>query len=468
MARKDFELQIDVDIDDINLDPENARIRSGASQEECIAKVLRKSDQLIVLMKGIVNDGLSTMPILLTPDKAESGKWIVKDGNRRITALKLLNKPELCQDIVLREKIIQIIDSSSYIPTMVDCYSSTNQDSIMKEVIARHSGAQAGAGQLDWSSYLRTFYLLNNDQYSEYKRAGQYCLWAENHSVFIDDDFPITNISRFLNSKNLEMIGFKVVEDEIVGYLPEDQLIGMARKIISDFTNKLLRVADVWQDEQAKEYLKTVRQSVGLAPEIISTPPASNETNTPPNGNNSAANTSSPETGENPDNKPNTPMTGASPGGQTGNRKAAWDRNKLFHNGSAKPIIPFAHTKARTIIAEIGQLNIKKTPLSVCLLLRGLIELSTNQFIAANSLKDHQKLAKNVSSAAEVMIGLNLINESQLDLIKRYCNSDPNHQGLLHLETLQKYVHRDTHQPNYQTLNTFWDEFGCYIRACWG
>lgn len=460
MARRDFELQKDVDINDIYLDPENARIRSGSSQEECITKVLRKSDQLLVLMKSVVNDGLSTIPILLTPHASQPNKWVVKDGNRRITALKLLLHPELCQDLVLREKIIHIANSSTDIPKVVDCYSSTNQESILKEVISRHSGAQAGAGQLDWSSYLRTYYLLNNDQHSEYKRAGQYCLWAEQHSIFIDDDFPITNISRFLNSENLDLLGFKVIDDNIKGYLPENQLIGMARKIISDFANKLLKVADVWTNDQAQEYLKTVRQSVGLpqTPEATTAQPTNVE-----NGSDSSANRNEATTSQN---QTATAPTQPTPSGQTGNRKAPWDRNKLFHNGSPKPVIPFTHTKLRTVVAEIGQLNVKNTPLAVCLLLRGLIELSANQFVTVHSLKDHQKLAKNVASTAEAMLGQGLINDSQLDIIKRYCNSDPN-QGLLHIETLQKYVHRDTHQPNYQILNTFWDEFGCYVRACW-
>ncbi len=459
MARKDFVLQKDVSIDDIYLDPENARIRSGASQEECITKVLRKSDQLLVLMRSIVNDGLSTIPILLTPHDSQLGKWIVKDGNRRITALKLLRHPELCQDAVLREKITHIANSSADTSTTIDCYSSTNQESILKEVISRHSGAQAGAGQLDWSSYLRTYYLLNNKQYSEYKRAGQYCLWAEHHSVFIDDDFPITNISRFLNADNLELLGFRVVDDNIVGYLPEDKLIGMARRIISDFANKLLKVADVWTDEQAKEYLKTVRQSVRLTPGNVDTPA------NPPTAN--AATPTTNDSLETPAPNDSSQSPGTTPGGQTGNRKAAWDRSKLFHNGSPKPVIPFAHTKTRTIVAEIGQLNVKKTPLAVCLLLRGLIELSANQFLATQQMKDHQKLAKNVLYTAEIMMSQGLINDSQLDIIKRYCNSDPSQQGLLHIETLQKFVHKETHQPDYQILNTFWDGFGCYVRACW-
>lgn len=407
MARKDFELQKDVDIDDIYLDPENARIRSGSSQEECIAKVLKKSDQLIVLIKSIVKDGLSTTPILITPYSNEQGKWVVKDGNRRITALKLLNRPGLCPDVVLREKIIGIATSSTDIPAAVDCLSSSNTESILKEVISRHSGAQEGAGQLDWSAYLRTFYLLNNNQYSEYKRAGQYCLWAEQQGIFIDDEFPISTISRFLNTENLELIGFRIVNDELVEDLPKDKLVGMARKIITDFTNKNLNVDDVKKNEQAQQYLETVRKSVGLTAkiivEIIDQPRDNDKATTLIDPKNNPVSTSPQES---------IPAAAVYLGQQVGNRKASWDRTKLFHPGSPKPSIPISHNKVRSVVAEITNLNVSKTPIAVGFLLRVLIDFSTKQFSTARSIKDQGGLAKNVLINAKAMANEGLIDAS--------------------------------------------------------
>lgn len=46
------------------------------------------------------------MPILVMPTNDE--KWIVKDGNRRVTALKLLNDPNLCSEPHLISKIKEI------------------------------------------------------------------------------------------------------------------------------------------------------------------------------------------------------------------------------------------------------------------------------------------------------------------------------------------------------------------------
>ncbi|MCW9790168.1 hypothetical protein [Escherichia coli] len=64
MARKDFTQQIDIPIQNILLDTENARIRAGRDQNNCISRILRKENQMLVLMEDIAENGLTTMPRL--------------------------------------------------------------------------------------------------------------------------------------------------------------------------------------------------------------------------------------------------------------------------------------------------------------------------------------------------------------------------------------------------------------------
>ncbi|EJU1397831.1 TPA: ParB N-terminal domain-containing protein, partial [Escherichia coli] len=182
MARKDFTQQIDIPIQNILLDTENARIRAGRDQNNCISRILRQENQMLVLMEDIAENGLTTMPILVMPHS--EGKWVVKDGNRRITALKLLNNPDSCPEPHLIPKIKKIKEKyHDNIPTTVDCLSSDNFEAVFKEIIARHSGARNGAGQYDWFAYMRTIYLLNNGHPTDYKRAGQYMCWAEQEGI---------------------------------------------------------------------------------------------------------------------------------------------------------------------------------------------------------------------------------------------------------------------------------------------
>ena len=96
MARSDFRVVADVAVEDILLDVQNARIRAGADQNDCIRRILRKKDHFLAICENIAKEGLTTMPILATPNG--DGTYTVKDGNRRTTALKLLNNPEICPD----------------------------------------------------------------------------------------------------------------------------------------------------------------------------------------------------------------------------------------------------------------------------------------------------------------------------------------------------------------------------------
>lgn len=282
MSREDFTLRKNVDvIDEILLDEGNARIRAGDGQSDCINRVLRKCSHMKILMKSIADKGLTTAPILLMSSPNEQGKWVVKDGNRRITSLKLLNDPSLCPDEDLKDYIIGVVLSAKKsIPRKIDCFSSESQEAIASEMLLRHSGELGGEGQVDWSAYLRTIYLLNNNISVEYKRAGQYLLWAEKHGVIVEDDFPITNVTRFFNEKNIKKLGFNIIDDELVLNLSEELAIGMATRVIDDFGTKKKSVNSVFTTDLADKYLSEVRTDA----ELSSTPQPSPPSPPPPPG----------------------------------------------------------------------------------------------------------------------------------------------------------------------------------------
>ncbi len=47
--------------------------------------------KIIKLAGHISQKGISPMPIVVSKDN--EGRWVVRDGNKRITALKVLNNP---------------------------------------------------------------------------------------------------------------------------------------------------------------------------------------------------------------------------------------------------------------------------------------------------------------------------------------------------------------------------------------
>ena len=57
MSRAHFTYKQNISVTDLLLDTENARIRVGSDQNDCIARILRKEDQLLALMRDIAEKG---------------------------------------------------------------------------------------------------------------------------------------------------------------------------------------------------------------------------------------------------------------------------------------------------------------------------------------------------------------------------------------------------------------------------
>jgi hypothetical protein len=144
----------------------------------------------------------------------------------------------------------------------------------------------------------------------------------------------------------------------------------------------------------------------------------------------------------------------------------AWERKQLLGRRAPNLQIPESEPKARTLVAEIRKLDVKETSLAAAMLLRGFLELSDGYYRARQSLPDASKLGKNVLASATHMRDSGKISISEFDIVRRLAAADAKDE-LLHIETLQKVMHRDTHHPNYQLVNTVWDNLAPFVRACW-
>jgi hypothetical protein len=404
MARSDFWVVSDIAVEDIMLDVHNARIRAGADQNDCIRRILRKRDQFLAICESIAKDGLTTMPILASPN--EDGTYTVKDGNRRITALKLLNNPALCPELDLVPKIVKIVATHKNFPSRVDLTVTDNESVMISEVLSRHQGEMAGVGQMGWSAYLRTLYLLNHDHPAEYKRPGQYALWAEGQGIFVEDEFPITNLQRFFTIENLELLGFDIdAKDELNLNLPQATVRQIATKVVGDFGGGK-SVNDVFTPDQARQYINEVRTSAGLPPPASTAasvpasaiPPTTSSApanSAPPAGN--TGGTSSPSPTRGTSSPP--PRASATPATSAANRK------RVFGTRAPGIAIPATgYPKEQTVVAELRALDLEYSPLAATLLMRVLIELSDDHYRKSNNLTDQQKLAKNIKRSAEHML----------------------------------------------------------------
>ncbi|BDU15378.1 ParB N-terminal domain-containing protein [Lysobacter auxotrophicus] len=473
VTREFFATARQVPVENLLLDTHNARIRSGADQADCIARILRKPDQLIALAGDIAENGLSTTPILVEP--TDKRRFIVWDGNRRVTALKLLNDPSLCPAASLRRRFEAIHQKHSQaIPARVDCLSSTSHDALVAEVVKRHSGALGGVGQLDWSAFLRTLFMTSHEQSEPNQRAAHLFLWGEEHGVEVDDDFPITTITRFLSKDNLTAIGFGYKDGHLVPLHGVETGIAVVSKINTDFSKKTgtYSVDRVFNEKLQADYISEVRAVVGMPPPPRAGAPYSSSSGSAmpsPSRGNRTASGSAPKaggTGDTPSTSPGGPPGDPKPSPRPGTpRKPTWDRSKLFRGRSLGFSIPSSNVKAYNIVVELGKLSPKDTPLAVAALFRMLVELSTAEYYRRHpDVPARDGTHKKIAAVARHLHSAGKISEGLRDQVLQRTTEA---QGMLQYNTLNNYMHDVNAHPEFRSLNTLWDEIEPYLAACW-
>lgn len=150
-----------IPVADLLLDPKNPRLPKsmGNKNEKEIINFLLSDASLIELMLAIGKNGFfEGEQLLVVP---ENDKYLVIEGNRRLSAVKLLHNPELGD--IYKSKIAQVIEESEYKPTEIPCLVFDNKDEILKYLGYRHI-----TGIKSWKLLEKARYLtkLKDDYFS--------------------------------------------------------------------------------------------------------------------------------------------------------------------------------------------------------------------------------------------------------------------------------------------------------------
>ncbi|GAA5531146.1 ParB N-terminal domain-containing protein [Herpetosiphon gulosus] len=144
-----------VPVDNLEFDPENPRLPTrlrGASKRDVLEWMLRDAT-LVELMQSIGEQGyFSGEPLLVIKSQKTSDKYIVIEGNRRLSALTLLNHPHDAP--VKIYAVEQIVKEARSIPTEVPVVVFENRSKIIDYLGYRHI-----TGVKPWSSLAKARYL---------------------------------------------------------------------------------------------------------------------------------------------------------------------------------------------------------------------------------------------------------------------------------------------------------------------
>jgi ParB-like nuclease domain len=126
-------------LEDLLLDPENPRLpESIARDQQSMLNYLTETTSIEELMDAIAkNDFFPGEPLIAVAGKDELlGKYIVVEGNRRLTAVKLLSNPNLASRVGTRMK--EISSGPGFKPDVLPVIVRPNRDDVLPYLGFRH------------------------------------------------------------------------------------------------------------------------------------------------------------------------------------------------------------------------------------------------------------------------------------------------------------------------------------------
>lgn len=402
------------------------------------------SSQIKNLAKDIVQKGLSIDPIVLSP--TQDGSWIVREGNRRVAALKLINNPGILSghpDEAFFKRLRDADDCKA--PSEIDCMWTEDEDAIWDYVERRHKGPHKGIGIIQWSTVGKTNLMHSRGKTTRDSLALAALTLAKSMGYRPkDNQYSVTTLSRFLGTPEVRaLLGIEWINGELLSRLSDDVVRSTILEVVKLIENKAAR--DLWK---AKDRINAAKNELNL-PDLSAA--RSSRKSIPISGQSSEGT----EKGSDPQTRRE---SGAS------YSQSPYKRKRVLTMNRTKVKISKSHRKPYAIMRELAiGIESETAPLAATVLVRALLELSTRQYIESRGLRDPQEAAKRVRAVIAHMKESGLIDKDQADMFDKLATNE----NFYSLKTLHKYTHVDTFYPSQEFINKFWDELEPMLALCW-
>lgn len=435
-----------VPVDDIKLDIFNFRYYGQLnSQRDCFEAMLNdKNSGIENIAKDIAEHGLTPNPILISQD--EHGEWVVREGNRRIMALKILNKPSIIKEHNLYSKFNALSKQhNDDVPETVDCITCDEETTILEYLDRLHGGYAGGIGRRDWSATNKTHYDMHRGKPGENALAIMAKELVKKEGISIKEPFAITNLQRVLQNSGVQSkLKMSFDGKSITTAIEKPIFMNILKEIVIRTGEK--KAKDIYVASQQQEFVDEIIKELNVDPKAAKVEPYSLEqdekksTHKPP-----------PKTGQTP-------------------AKPTWDRKRLLDPRRTSLRIPDTpnNKRARDICHELSKkIDVRDATNAVAVLMRVLLEFSLENYIDNQnnslSIKDNDSFDRKIKKIAIHMHDEGKIKKEYQDEMIRFCD----HHVYLSAKNLQRLVHSPDFNPDPRTVCTLWDNIEKFVTLCW-
>lgn len=438
-----------IDVHQLLLDTENPRLPSHAPDQPSTIQAMAEMQgkNLIGMAQHLMKFGPSPVDLPIVMPSA-NGSFIVLDGNRRLTAIKALENPDLIEGAVPTSVLNQI-------KKLANVYHNSPIDSLWCYIVAkridadpwiqnRHRGLRGGSGLDEWDGYVAARYdALTGDKSIALQIidfvVGQSKLSDQTMGRIRSGKFPVTTLERTVKTPYVRnKLGFDIKNGEVRTRLPNSEVVKGLARIVEDVGSGDITVTDLKKLNQRIKYIDA------FVPDDI--PDLSKSYSKPRPIDEEPPITKKKKKRHVP--QPRTRSTLIPP--------------SLNLNISQHRILAIAK--------ELQSLNIDKYPNAAAVMMRVFIELSLDHFLENVVGWSEQKvsgssLAHKLTASANYLKQNSTMSDQQLAPVKKAASG----QTLLaaSTKTMHGYVHNRYFSAIASELKTAWDDLQIFMTKIW-
>ena len=434
---------IDIPLSSLLINDENPRFDKVNNQREAIKVMIDKQgEKLLNLASDIVEAGINPSDLVIVVKEGEDNEmYPVLEGNRRITALKLLSTPSLMDGLDNNFKMKMAEISKKFNPSAfekIKCVVFENPDKANRWVELKHTGEQGGKGIVKWDSYAQ-------QRFNERQGRKSIGLQAIDFLREVTDDedlkkklnhIPLSNMERLLRDPDIRnTIGIQIENETLKTDLIVKEVKKGLEKIAKDLSGNI-KVQDIYYKDDREKYIASFSKIE--FPDITKKTEASWELDK-----------------YDEKNKPTPSRKKTVPKSTT--RKSLIPSNCVIYIDDPP--------RANCIYHEMRSLNVNKFPNVSSVMLRVFLELTINEFIEIHNIRNPGKhLYQRLQRVADYLQSKQIMTEKQLTPIRA---AHTTNESVLSTSTLNAYVHHKNFSPMPEVIKISWDNMQEFIEILW-
>ncbi len=457
------------------LNPENDRFEPVIDEKEAIEMMLLKlGTKIYNLASDIVRRGLSKKPFYVISTQ-DGKKYIVKDGNRRTTALKLMARPQLIDKDKYPEYRKRFERLHKYFINKpiksVLCYVFLDSNEADEWVELEHTGEQKGVGVVSWiPEQIQRF----NTRRGKKTKIEMQALDFIRNSSFVSDDIKeksttmsLTNFQRILNDASVrEKLGLKWAHSLLWSDYPENEVAKGLCCIIDEIAKSDFSVKSIYTAQDRVRFMEKISSSL---PNFSETSPKV-DIWVLSEGDNNESNDDITDDLITDNSGNDQSNVGNSTNKETNKRTIPINRKTVI---PAKCLIRITNPKVNKIYKELQNLDINKYTNCASIVLRVFVELSIDTYLETFQLLGEQAISAANSGKAlhekVILVKNNMVARKVMDeaTSKGIRVMTKKEDSLCGIKTLHAYVHNNIFAAIPTDIITAWDNIEKFMVILW-